>query len=338
MNTLYAIIVHRYFKEPFFNGFAVSIDNCNVVIERTIRPEAVEVSITGRKGEGHLRELFFEIIDLFFMYLGSCPTPETILVNNVVLDRMYYSDRYVPSSKYGKLLAVCDISADTINDTTIQKRRNFELEPFFSLEFLLSSGYDNLNIVHRIVLFLQVMEGIVSDSQRVSVKSELQILSKKTNNPGQHSLSVYYICKNCFFCYHKKYNCEILKLLGFSRREFIKSSTDTRNWYSHYLNETREQHKIEKKTPLTDGSEMLYFFEILFFAMRIHLCGQLDVDLKENNIKESYYRIHDWIMTTKYGRDDDLKSWAYSINKAINDIEAKLDATSKIQRPQINQE
>ena len=67
MNTLNAIIVHNYFKEPVFEKFSVSIEKCDVVMERTNRREAVAVCISGRKGAEHLRKLFFEIIDLLFI-------------------------------------------------------------------------------------------------------------------------------------------------------------------------------------------------------------------------------------------------------------------------------
>lgn len=326
MNNLKAILVHRYFKEPIFENFTVSIENFTVIMERTNRPEAVTVLITGRKGAEHLRKLFFEIVDLLFIYLGSCPTQEAISINGVEIDSKYILDKYSPSKKYGRLLAICDINASSLNEATLQKLRGVEATPFYSLEYILSSGYDNLNIVHRVLLLLQAMEGIVSDSQRDSVRIDLQTLSKKTGALGDHLPSVYFICKNSFFNYHRKYKCEILKLLGTSRWSFIKTATDTRNWYSHFLTDARVKNKKEKKTPLTDGAEMLYYFEILFFASRLSLCEQMGLSLKESNIKESYYRIHDWVMETKYHRDDKYKSSAYSFSKAFNDMKAKAEA------------
>lgn len=229
MNTLNAIIVHRYFKEPIFENFTVSIENCSVVMEKTNRPEAISVSIVGRKGAEHLRKLFFEIIDMLFIYLGSCPSQETISINGVEIDRKSILEKYYPSVKYGRLLALCDINASSINDTMLQKKREIEAVPLFSMEYLLSAGYDNLNVVHRLLLLLQAIEGIVSEAQRNSVLSELRKLSKKTGKLGDHLQSVYFICKKSFFNYHRKYKCEILKLLGTSRSSFIKTATDTRN-------------------------------------------------------------------------------------------------------------
>ena len=329
MNEVKATIAHRYFNEPGFEDFSVSIENCIVTLKRTVQPDTITVCISGRKRIDHLRTLLFEIFDLFFIYLGSCPESKAITVNGIELECKYILDKYYPSRKYGKLLAVCDINADTITEATIQKLRSCELIPFFSLEYLLSSGYDDINIVHRIVLLLHIIEGIVSDIQRKNVTSDLQNLSKKSGKIGDHLLSVYFICKNGFFNYHRRYNCDILKPLGFSRRTFLKTATDTRNWYSHFLNDARVCNHSEKKTPITDGAIMLYFFEILLLASRIHLMEQLGLKPKDSNIKESYYQIHDWIMETKYRRNDNYKSRTYSLRKMLTDMNARVDALSK---------
>ncbi len=142
MNTLTATIVHKYFKEQFFTSFSVVIEKSHVLMERADRPNAITVSIKGRKAGDDLKGLFFEIIDLLFLYLGSYPTIEKLTVNSEEIDNNSILFKYHPSRKYGQLLSLCDLSSDTINEVAIKKCREFERTPFFSLEYILSAEYD----------------------------------------------------------------------------------------------------------------------------------------------------------------------------------------------------
>ncbi len=59
---------------------------------------------------------------------------------------------------------------------------------------------------------------------------------------------------------------------------------------------------------------MAFFFELFFFTARIYLCKQLGLSPKEQNVKESFYRIHDWIADNRKSKNIKYKSWAYALS------------------------
>ncbi len=319
MNIVKATISHNYFKEHLFKPFSVSVDSCDVALGETACGDTVSIDISGWKGEDKALSILFKIFDLFFIYTGNVPEIQSIEANTVIIDKEELVYNSFHKGKFGRLLSTCEIDADSINEKTIHRLDRIEYkQPLRSLEYLFSANYDKINIVHRLTLLLQAMEGIVSDADRAGILNEAHMLTQNAGGLGEHLPSVCVICKESFFDYDQKYGCEILKLLGVSPGEFLERTTDTRNWYSHFLNEDREQKKFKKKNPLTNGSEMLYYIEILFFASRVFLCKQMGVTTNETNIQESYNRIHDWIMETKYHREDGYKTWQFQLRNAIS--------------------
>ena len=312
MNTLKAVIRHGFFKEPGFQSFSIRIEKSTVVFARSETPGDVSLVISGRKGYEKLRKLFFELFELLFIYLGHYPLILSLEYNGISADLKDLINKYHSSRRFGRLLPTCDINAETINENALLHLRALKELPLFSLEYIVSSEYDSIIITHRLLLLLQAMEGLVTQTQRASVEVALKKITGKTGKEKTHKKAVFFICRESFFGFHRKYNCEILQSLGLTKKSFLAKATDTRNVYSHFYNPKPDE------IPISQGDETIYFFEILFFATRIFLCTQLGIKLKDQNIRESYYRIHDWIMESKYHRDDNYKSWAYSLSKIGN--------------------
>ena len=309
MNTLKAEINHPYFSEPWFAPFTVSIENCTVSMDATETPGNVIVSISGRKGCKKLRSLFFEIYELFFIYLGHYPNIISLNRNGESEDLNVLLNKYKSSSRYGRLLAICDINEDSVNEKVLFNMRKLRSNPRFSLEYVVSQDYDNINITHRLLLLLHAMDGMVSQAQRTSIEQDLKKITgtPRKKNDKKYEKTVFFICQNSFFNYHRKYNCEILQALGQTKRTFLEKTTDTRNVYSHFYIPSPSE------APIESGAEMLYYFEILFLTARIFLSKEIGVNLKDNNIKESLYRIHDWIIGNKKRSTKKYKSWAYKL-------------------------
>lgn len=83
---------------------------------------------------------------------------------------------------------------------------------------------------------------------------------------------------------------------------------DTRNWNSHFL-----RNKYPDR--LKQGEEIVIFFELVQYIVRLKIAKDIGVPIKEDNIKEYYFTIHDWLSKVLYNRDDDFKSKAYIIGK-----------------------
>lgn len=319
MNIVRATISHRYFQEPFFRPFSSVVDNSLVIMDRADTTGSVIINISGRNKSQKLKKLFFEILELLFIYLGRFPDIRCLEINGEIADQAELIRKYHPSEKYGQLLATCDINEGSISSAAIQGLRTLNKMPLYSMEYLMSRDYDDVNITHRLLLLLHIMEGLVSDQQRQSVVQDLKKLMYPSDKKRKYKVAVYYIFKRTFFYYHRKYNCEILPQLGLTRRTFLNRVTDTRDWYSHFYELNENQH------PEKSGRNMLYYFEILFFTTRLFINQQLGVGLKERNIGESYYRIHDWIAETKAGRTDAFKSWAYSLSTMMSGMQTKIE-------------
>ena len=312
MNTIKAEIYHKYFKATRFEPFTVSIENCTVKIVRADILGNVVFSISGRKSCEKLRILFFELFELLFIYLGHYPEVVSLKRNNENENLKDLLNKYESSTLFGKLLPVCDINENSVNEAALSNLRNLRKNPLFSLEYLLSKGYDTINITHRLLLLLHAMDGFVTQAQRASIEQDLKRITGSKGKEKAYKKAVFFICQDSFFGYHKKYNCEILSELQLTRKSFLDKVTDTRNVYSHFYT------PVKPESPIEAGNEIAYFFELLFFVTRVFLCKQIGVDLREQNIKESFYRIHDWIIQNKTHKNKRYKSFAYAL-AAMND-------------------
>lgn len=312
MNTLKAKVKHRGFYRSPIKEFNTIIDNS--LITMSSQGDHLELVIKTRKKESDALSLFLDVFSLLFIYFGAFPTIETIEFNSGLIDTSQWVGKYTTRSDlFRHDLFIADVNAETINQTTINEYRNKQETAFFSLQYLVSKDYMHVISDHRITLLLHIIDGIceVDKNGIDSLKSEMILKYKLSTNKdslGRYLTKVYAVSKECFFYYHRKYNCEILKLLRINQYTFLRMVADTRNWNSHFLR--------DKKTDrLKKGTEIIIFFELVQYMIRLKIARDIGVTIKEDNIKEYYYTVHDWILKELYNRDDDLKSKTYITGK-----------------------
>lgn len=84
---------------------------------------------------------------------------------------------------------------------------------------------------------------------------------------------------------------------------------ETRNWYSHFLDESKKPLRIVK------GRDFIIYFEIVCFMIRLSVIDRIGSPIDESRVKEFYYTVHDWILAIMYDTDEPLKSNTYQIEK-----------------------
>lgn len=316
MNHLKAVVEHKFFITSRVERFNLKMENNTVLLYSEY--DKLHIEILGRKTIAKLRTLFFDILSLLFIYLGSSPKICELIENGQSIDIAQFSSKYTPSKRFSnKEACLCPINNTTINEKVLKLFLNISKMPINSLQFLLCEAYDKLAQDHRITLLLHIIDGIVSKAEVQKAKTYLcgkypQIYNIKTI--GNYLPAVYHLCQNYFFNYHRKFKCDILQLLKVTQLKFVQISADTRNWYSHFLEESKKPNRLKC------GEEMIFWFDILHYAIRLMIVSELKVSIDEGVVKEYYYILHDWILKILYGKEDNLKSNTYSFVKSFREM------------------
>lgn len=312
MNFVNAKYQSKVFADQ--SNFEFDVDKCNIFL--CVQSNNLEIRIKGRKGSEKLEAVLAEIESLLFVYLGSFPAILSLSINGVEQDLTDRINKYKTSSRFVKKnLALCSISPETVNSDVINVMRTIKRTPMFSLQYIVSESYDCVIQDHKITLLLHIVEGVVDKG---IIKKELAEAIRKysissSDLPGEYFGAAYYICKHYFFNFHKKYNCGILQLLAKNQRSFLQTITDTRNWYSHLFYESKKPDRLK------NGKEMMIYFEIIYYTLRLMLIDKLGLKPNEDCIKEFYNSVHDWIAEL-YKKNVPLKSIAYTNREMINNI------------------
>ena len=315
MNTIEVKLTHKYFESHTIDAFSVTIENINVLI--SMAGKRLDLAISGRKKSTTLRKLFYDIYSLFFIYLGSFPRLEEMRENGANIDVSGFVSKYRSQGFFEREdAAVCEISPSTINEDKVIAFRSIKPLPLSSVEYIVSEDYAHIVVTHRITLLLQAIDGLVPKQSRKSVQHDFQKKYKQNAN-SDYKLAAYFLCRKVFFYYHRKYNCEILGLLGVTQKQFLDAVTDTRHWYTHFLNNNERENRLE------GGSETLYYFVLLVFALRVMLVSQVGVSIDEARVAEYYYLIHDWLIDTKHLKKT-YKSKTYKICEQFAILQEKL--------------
>lgn len=240
--------------------------------------------------------------------------------NDEEIDLTNLAGRFKTDDYFQKsILCICPISNNVICQGTLDAYQAIRQIPIYSMQCLISENYKHTVTNHRIVLLLHVIDGLIDDSVIANSTSEIRKKYRPSDKPGNYMCKVYYLCKNYFFKYNRKYNCEILQLLKVNQYEFLQVISDTRNWYSHFFKENKKIHR------LTDGAEMLIYFEIVYYALRVCLITEkLQIKIDESAIKEYFYIIHDWILDIRKSDMQSIKSNTYKINKGLREMEQTI--------------
>lgn len=297
MNEMRIKAEHKVFSTYPITKFQSIIDKNKVFIEAD--NGVVNLHIVSRKGKEKLQHFGLKIFEMLFLYIGSFPKIRDIYYNGEPQDISKLANKYTSYSYFERVdLLVCSINENTINDGKFQIFKQLPSIPIASFEYLLSEAYKSINITHKITLLTHVIEGVTTDK---SYRERVQEISK------------------AFFILHRKCNCEILSLLKKNKAKFIDLFVDTRHWYSHFLKV--EQRKGRVKT----GTEMVIYFEILCFCIRLFLLNEMQIPLFQDTISEYLYSLHDWILEVKYERNEPLKSKTYKIRKGMKEFQKFLD-------------
>ena len=274
------------------------------------------LTIEGRKPVKEIKSFLFELLSLLFLYLGSYPRMESLVINNKKQDLSNLIVKFNTREEFIKPeMVICNIENSSINETVLNKFRNINKHPIYSLEYLVSKEYKHVVMNHKLTLLLHVMEGLADRSVLRQLEDELRNLMGTKNLIGKFKASSYNILKNNFFKYHKKFDCGIFTLLDVDEMSFLEKITDTRNWHSHFYDESKKKNRLKK------GDDMLYYFYIIFFAIRIYLIDSLGVSLNEEKIKEYCFMLHDWVLTEKHKKNEPLKSKTYNNVESRKTIE-----------------
>lgn len=323
MNEIYAKYTSKIFNNYPIKEFSEKINNCKVSMRSN--NSFFEIIIVGRKKIDKLLILLAEIEELIFFYIGSFPRLISLKKNGNDIDFSNRIDKYITSNNYVRNnLLICDISSETISEEKIIKMREMKKIPLYSLQYLVSEAYDKVVTNHKMTLLLHIVEGVYLNFCDSSVTNEIQqkIYSKfpvsKSNRIGRFMVAVYWLSDNYLFRYHRKYNCNILQLLKMTKYKFISCLSDTRNWYSHFLNK-------DKENKLEEGQDFIICFEIVSYMLRLAVIDKISVPVIEANIQEYYYSIHDWILEVLYNKDQPLKSRTYSDYKKCQEFKNEIN-------------
>lgn len=318
INILVVKLRHEYFRKNKCKAINTTLDNCVTMVN--IQNDILKITLKGRKGQKKMRMIAFDIMSILFLALGGMPKIEEMSYNSCEnnltdLAGKFNTDEYFRES----ILCICPISSALICQGTLDAYRTIMQIPIYSMQYLVSENYKHIITNHRIVLLLHVIDGFIDDG--VISKCKLEIANKynPSDNPGNYMCKVFFLCKNYFYKYHRKYNCKILQLLKVNQYEFLQIISDTRNWYSHFFKENKKIHR------LTDGAEMRIYFEIVFYLLRVYLMiEKLHISVDESVVQEYFYIIHDWILDVRKSDQKLYKSKTYKINEGLIEMEQAM--------------
>ena len=224
-------------------------------------------------------------------------------------------------------MMVCKITSETINEEIYLKFKEDILSTaFYSMQYLVSNAYKAILPVHRITLLSHVVEGVIDiePERRKEIDSNLREKFKITTGG---SLGKYFIGESValsvFIEEDRFHNSEILEILETSEYNFLDTIKDTRAWYSHMW---KQKDKINK---LNDGRQMVTYFEIIYYAIRLYLVKEvLKLKLKTELVREHLYILHDWIVE-KDSLQRAFKSNTYLISESRKKMEQEIEELMK---------
>lgn len=306
--------------------FTVKIDNCKVELES--KQQELIIQICGRSGKEKVRQLLSDLECLFFFYLGSFPLMEFLYINGDEIDISKRAAKYETSKNFLKdNLVISDINDITVNEQKIEELRKINAYPIYSLQCLLSKAYDHVITNHKMTLLLHVIDGLyeVDKHQSKVIKQEIQNKYPESQKGavGDYMAAIYLLCEKYFFYYHRKYACGIMPLLKVTRYKFMARLSETRNWYSHFLNESKKPNRIVK------GGDFIIYFELVCYMIRLLAIDRIGTVIDESRIQEFYYTVHDWILGIMYDTDEPLKSNTYRIEKQWKEFIREIEWLQK---------
>lgn len=310
MNSIKVIMMHKTFEKYNFELFNFVYQNITISLE--MEQGRLIITLVGKKSTEKILEQFWNIYDLLFLILGGFPKREQVLVNDIEIDTSEWVRKFDTALHHIEGEArLCEISSKTINADILNKMVNVHQQTLSSVEYIVCEYYSHMVSNHRIELMTHTIEGFFRHTAYYN-----QLFQKlKNSNSKKQKVTYFEIIErffNVFFIYHRKYNAEILSCMHVkSKKEFYEIITDTRNDFSHFLEQ--KQHRLIK------GKDMVYFIDIIFFAERLFVLKEvLEIEISDEQVQEYLYILHDWIDELVNNREDRVKSKRY-----INIVNAK---------------
>lgn len=308
---------HPYFERNNIKAFQTKIDKCAITME--MKGNCLGVSVCGRKNEDKLLELSLELLSLMFIYLGGFPSIKQVYCNEKSVDVSNWAGKYTTDQYFQKnVLVIGRFEQLYFCQERLDAYRDIPQLPIYSLQYLVSDNYKNLVTNHKITLLTHVIDGGIDDSILKKTTPEMKSKYKIQNNSGDYPVKVYFLLKRTFFKHNRKFSAGILSILRCSQYQFIMTVSDTRNSYSHFLKPNKKPNR------LTKGREMLVYFEIIMFALRLEMFSMIGIEVEEDAAKEYWYVIHDWIKEITNKKNICYKSKTYKIREGMEEMNRAL--------------
>lgn len=315
MNSIKAVLIHKAFCDQHIEPFEFEYMNTNAKFYTYDGKLLIE--LISRKKEKKLLQQFIDIYDLMFLMLGAYPYRVSLHYNGREIDTSKWVRKYITSSHFHEAEAsICDITPININPKTLRNMQKVHKQSLSSIAYIVSEYYEHVVTNHRIELASHTIDGFFMHTRfyknLLAQKKQINPKCKDTN----YKENVERIFK-VFFTYHRKYNCEILKHLRISKKQFCAIIADTRNDFSHLLE--------NKTNRLVSGTDMVYFVDLIFYAERLFISNELlKLNVNEAMVQEYLYIMHDWIDEIANNRKDRIKSKRYKKIKIINQFNNML--------------
>jgi hypothetical protein len=322
MNSIKAVLTHKSFCNQNIEPF--DFVYMNTTVKFSINDNRLIIELIGRKKEKRLFDQFFELYDLLFLMLGAYPVRENMICNGNEVDTSDWTRKYTTSSHFNEAEAIiCDITPVNINGKNLMKMQSVHKQSLSSIAYIVSEYYEHVVANHRVELASHTIDGFFMHTNFYNLL-RVEIKTKEPKRKDTYYVENVERLFKLFFTYHRKYNCEILKHLGIKKKDFCDIIADTRNDFSHLLE--------KKPKRLVDGTDMVYFIDLIFYAERLFLLVELlELEVNETMIQEYLYIMHDWIDEIVNNRKDRIKSKhyrmveeVYQFNKMIEEIQNQV--------------
>ncbi len=295
-------IAKALFKVANANCYSIDIptfraNGCDIVVRGS--NNGIEVCInTNMSGDGKeeiLWDTFSIVYDLLFVAVGSFPQLTSIMIDDSSVDLTKLAHKYTTAEAFKvDCFRVLNINSSLINSESIDKMKEINRKPLWSLEYIVSEAYSKVATVHKTALLLHTAEGLCNsiDTQDVSFISKMEAVFES------------------FFRYQESESLidQFTSSFGETSDKFYKFLVDTRDDITHYLEEidkTRSTRNKELSLDRKANNSTIYMWELLFciyIAIRLYIAEHLCFTILDNNVKESMYRIQDWMYIHKCER------------------------------------
>lgn len=315
MNSFKCITEHRSFLFHPLADFEFRYQGIDIKIANSVNKLMIE--LIGDKSREKLMENLFDILSLCFLILGGYPEIMSVDVNGEFVDTSDFLGYFATAKHFcDRDMGLGKIDITTINEQTMDNWQKMKIDPLksaiSSLKYLVSEDYSKIIMNHRITLLLHIIDGIVTENMANEYKSKYleKCALDPTSRISTYSLKVYYLVNDFARLYPVS---DILSLLNVDLCEFVKVITDTRHWNSHFLEESKKENRLK------DGAEMLFYFNIIYICIRLHLLGLLKIATDSSKTNELLYLMHDWILDSNQ-INGSYKSERYQISESCRKV------------------